>query len=81
LDNSNRKRDLAIVHRDHANADGLELTKELRMTTTITDVPVLAITIKRGADWRGRTLWAGEAIIMAASLEEFVDVAKQPVAE
>ena len=64
LGNSNRKRDLATVNLEPANADGLELMKELRMTAP--DVPVLAITMKRDVDRRDRALWAGEVLIMAA---------------
>jgi hypothetical protein len=48
---------------------------------TAPDVRVLAITMKRNVDRRDRALWAGEVLIMAASPEEIVDVAKRPVGE
>ena len=44
LGNSNRKPDLAIVNVDAANADGVELMKELRMSAP--EIPVLAITLR-----------------------------------
>jgi DNA-binding NarL/FixJ family response regulator len=78
LGNSTRKWDFVTVNLEPANADGLELIKELRMTAP--DVPVLAITMKRGADRRDRALWAGEVLTMAAP-EEIVDVAKRTVGE
>jgi DNA-binding NarL/FixJ family response regulator len=78
LGNSTRKWDFVTVNLEPANADGLELIKELRMTAP--DVPVLAITMKRGPDWRDQVLWAGEVLTMAAP-EEIVDVAKRTVGE
>jgi DNA-binding NarL/FixJ family response regulator len=79
LGNSNRKPDLAIVNVDAANADGVELMKELR--TTAPDVPVLAITLRRDVDQRDRALraGAGEVLPMAVSSKEIVDAAKRLV--
>jgi DNA-binding NarL/FixJ family response regulator len=77
LGNSNRKPDLAIVNVDAANADGVELMKELR--TTAPDVPVLAITLRGDVDQRDRALraGAGEVLTMASSPKEIVEAAKR----
>jgi DNA-binding NarL/FixJ family response regulator len=79
LGNSDRQPDLAIVNLDTANADGIELMKELRMSAP--EVPVLAITLKRDVDQRDRVLRAGarEVLTMDVSPKDFVDAAKRLV--
>ena len=79
LGNSKGKPDLAIVNLDAANADGVELLKELRMTAP--EVPVLAITLGRDVDQRDRALraGAGEVLTMDVSPKEIVDTARRLV--
>jgi DNA-binding NarL/FixJ family response regulator len=79
LGNSTRKWDFVTVNLEPANADGLELIKELRMTAP--DVPVLAITLRGDVDQRDRALRAGarEVLTMDVSPKEIVDATKRLV--
>jgi DNA-binding NarL/FixJ family response regulator len=82
LANSIHKPDLAIVDLDLPNGGSfLHLIRELRMM--VPDLPVVAITLRGGAERREWALRAGadEVISMAATPKEIVEVAKRLIGE
>ena len=81
LGNSIHKPDLAIVDLDLPNGGSFLLIRELRMM--VPDLPVVAITLRGGAERREWALRAGadEVISMAATPKEIVEVAKRLIGE
>jgi|SRR5215208_1474119 DNA-binding NarL/FixJ family response regulator len=81
LGNSIHKPDLAIVDLDLPNGGSFLVIRELRMM--VPDLPVVAITLRGGAERREWALRAGadEVISMAATPKEIVEVAKRLIGE
>jgi DNA-binding NarL/FixJ family response regulator len=81
LGNPDHNPNLAVIDLDLANREGFKLINELRRSAP--EVPVLAITLRPGAERRERALRAGaaEVLTMAASPKQIVEVAKRLLGE